>query len=87
MIYISQIIMWYTLNLHSSVCQLYLNEPRGKIYGVFGDNQKLAWCMMIPVESSHQNPAEIRSECLFSRFVQQTELCEGVMQTILGCSA
>lgn len=87
MMNVNYIIMLNIINLHSSVCQLYLNEPRGKIYGVFGDNQKLAWCMMIPVESSHQNPAEIRSECLFSRFVQQTELCEGVMQTILGCSA
>ena len=26
MIYVSQVIMLYTLNLHSAVCQLYLNK-------------------------------------------------------------
>ena len=26
MMYVSQIIMWYTLNLYSAVCQLYLNK-------------------------------------------------------------
>ena len=30
MMYVSQIIMLYTLNLHSVVCQLYLNKPRRK---------------------------------------------------------
>ena len=30
MTYISQIITLYTLNLHSTVCQLYLNKTRRK---------------------------------------------------------
>ena len=30
MMYISQIIMLYTLNLHSAVCQLYLNKTERK---------------------------------------------------------
>ena len=30
MMYVSQIIILYTLNLHSAICQLYLNKPKGK---------------------------------------------------------
>ena len=35
MMHVSQIIMLYTLNLYSAVCQLYLNKTgRKKIYGM-----------------------------------------------------
>ena len=30
MMYVSQIIMLYTLNLYSAVCQFYLNKTEGK---------------------------------------------------------
>ena len=34
MMYVSQIIMLYTLNLYNAICQLYLNETGIFIYGV-----------------------------------------------------
>lgn len=47
--------MLYTLNLYSVVCQFYLNKSGKNICVLFGDNQRPAWCLMIPVESSYRN--------------------------------
>lgn len=52
---IYQIIILYTLSLYSVVCQFYLNKSGKNICVLFGDNQRPAWCLMIPVESSYRN--------------------------------
>ena len=47
--------MLYTLNLYGAVYQLHLNKSgeRKNICGLFRDNQRPAWALRIPAESSY----------------------------------
>ena len=50
MIYVSQIIMLYTLNFYSAVCQLYLNKTgRKKIFFSIQDRIKIIHSISCPV--------------------------------------
>ena len=53
MMYGHQIIMLYALNLHGVAHQFYLKKSGKYICVLYGDNQRPAWCLMIPAESSY----------------------------------
>ena len=63
MMYVSQIIMLYTLNLYNAICQLYLNETGIFIYGVkYGSN------LGFPGGTSGKEPACQCRTCKRRRF-------------------
>ena len=76
MMYISQIIMLYALNLYSAICQLYLNKTRRKKLIQISHNESLPFSLVPSnVESLPRFLEATRAVMYLSEEIIHTDLC------------